>query len=62
MQVTDEHGKREEGAGGRIDENDRTLLVVPLPALAPGRYTVRWRVLSVDTHVTEGDYHFDVSR
>ena len=23
---------------------------------------VRWRVLSVDTHVTEGDYSFDVTR
>jgi copper resistance protein C len=26
----------------------------------PGVYTVRWRVLSVDTHTTEGDFTFRV--
>jgi methionine-rich copper-binding protein CopC len=35
---------------------------VSVPQLAPGRYQVKWRVLSVDTHVTEGDYSFDVAR
>jgi hypothetical protein len=29
----------------------------PTPA---GTYKVRWRVLSVDTHVTEGDFSFQV--
>jgi methionine-rich copper-binding protein CopC len=29
----------------------------PTPA---GTYEVRWRVLSVDTHVTEGDFSFQV--
>jgi methionine-rich copper-binding protein CopC len=33
-----------------------------VPQLAPGRYQVKWRVLSVDTHVSEGDYSFDVAR
>ncbi len=28
--------------------------------LAPGRYTVKWRALSVDTHVTGGDFSFEV--
>jgi len=28
--------------------------------LAPGRYTVRWKVLSVDTHRTEGSFSFEV--
>lgn len=26
----------------------------------PGTYVVRWRALSVDTHVTEGDFSFQV--
>ena len=26
----------------------------------PGTYVVRWRALSVDTHVTEGDFSFRV--
>jgi len=30
-------------------------------ALAPGTYKVTWRVLSVDAHVTEGDFTFDVA-
>jgi methionine-rich copper-binding protein CopC len=29
----------------------------PVPA---GRYTVRWRVMSVDSHMTEGDFTFQV--
>jgi copper resistance protein C len=30
-------------------------------ALKPGGYTVTWHVLSVDTHRTEGTYHFTVT-
>lgn len=29
--------------------------------LRPGGYTVTWHVLSVDTHRTEGTYHFTVT-
>jgi hypothetical protein len=36
------------------------LLRVSLPKLVPGTYRVTWRVLSVDTHVTEGDFTFAV--
>jgi methionine-rich copper-binding protein CopC len=39
--------------------NDRQL-VLPLPSLAPGRYRVRWHVVSVDTHRTDGEYSFTV--
>ena len=39
---------------------DRTQLRVPLKALSPGTYKVIWRVLSVDTHRTEGDFTFRV--
>jgi copper resistance protein C len=42
-------------------ENDRQL-VLRLPPLAPGRYRVRWHVVSVDTHRTEGEYNFTVAR
>ena len=40
---------------------DRTLLRVSVRPLSPGTYRVVWRVLSVDTHVTEGDFTFDVT-
>jgi methionine-rich copper-binding protein CopC len=34
---------------------------VSVPPLVPGHYRVVWRVLSVDTHVSEGDFAFDVA-
>jgi methionine-rich copper-binding protein CopC len=39
---------------------DKMELVMRLPLLAPGRYKVRWHVVSVDTHRTEGDYSFEI--
>jgi hypothetical protein len=40
---------------------DRQSLVVDLRGpTPPGRYTVRWRVVSVDTHMTQGDFAFTV--
>ena len=44
-----------------MDAATPALLQVPLKPLAPGTYRVKWRVLSVDTHVTEGDFIFRVS-
>ncbi|HEX7271950.1 MAG TPA: copper resistance protein CopC [Casimicrobiaceae bacterium] len=60
-QVVDSAGKRVDAADARINPQDPTLLQVSLPQLPPGRYRVTWRVLSVDTHVTEGDFTFDVT-
>jgi copper resistance protein C len=42
------------------DPGDDKQLVLTVPPLAPGRYRVRWHVVSVDTHRTEGDYTFTV--
>ena len=39
---------------------DGTVLHVPLQSLSPGTYTVNWRVLSVDTHRTQGSFTFTV--
>jgi methionine-rich copper-binding protein CopC len=41
------------------DPSDQTQLIAPIVgALAPGRYEVRWDVLSVDTHRTNGHFPF----
>ncbi|HEY2618554.1 MAG TPA: copper resistance protein CopC [Acetobacteraceae bacterium] len=40
--------------------NDRRL-IIDLPKLPPGIYTVIWHATSVDTHKTEGSYHFTVT-
>ena len=61
-QVLDASGKRVDQGDARVDGSDPTLITVSVPPLAPGRYKVTWRVLSVDTHATEGDYSFDVAR
>jgi methionine-rich copper-binding protein CopC len=43
-----------------VDSRDRKLLRVPVKVLPPGTYTVRWHVLSVDTHTTDGSFTFHV--
>src|SRR5919198_376582 len=61
VQVVNEAGARVDRADGAVDPSDRTLLRTTLVPLSPGRYTVIWRVVSVDTHVTEGDFAFRVA-
>ena len=51
-------------SGQRVDEGkpliEGKVMHVPLRADQPGTYRVKWRVLSVDTHTTEGDFSFKV--
>jgi len=61
VQVSDANGKRVDKADSRVDPADPTVLVVTLPRLAPGMYRVTWRVLSIDSHVTEGDFRFEIA-
>jgi methionine-rich copper-binding protein CopC len=58
--VLDAAGKRVDKADTRVDSADPSLLRVSLESLAPGVYKVIWRAVSVDTHVTEGDFVFRV--
>jgi methionine-rich copper-binding protein CopC len=44
-----------------VDSADPTIVATTVSSLAPGIYRVVWRVVSVDTHVTEGDFTFEVS-
>ena len=60
VQVQDRDGRRVDKQDKNVDPANPMLLQVTLPQLAPGRYRVVWRALSVDTHVTEGDFTFDV--
>lgn len=58
--VLDAHGKQVDRQDPSVDPHDRRLLRVSLPTLAPGTYRVAWRVRS-HTHVTAGDFTFDVA-
>ncbi len=61
VQVLDASGKQVDKQDAQVDPDKRDLLTVSVPPLAPGTYKVIWRVLSVDTHVTEGDHIFKVA-
>jgi methionine-rich copper-binding protein CopC len=41
--------------------DDNRQLVIPLPTLSPGKYRVRYRVLSVDGHLVDWGYEFTVA-
>lgn len=61
VRVVNDDGERIDRGNSQVDPSDLTLLRVSLPPLPPGAYKVIWRVLSVDTHVTEGDFTFRVA-
>lgn len=60
VRVLSSNGERVDDGDARIDATDARMFSVSLRKLSPGTYRVRWRVLSVDTHVVEGDFTFDV--
>jgi copper resistance protein C len=60
VRVEDGQGARVDRDDSRVDRSNPLLLRVTLPPLAPGTYTVIWRVLSVDSHTTEGRFTFRV--
>ncbi|HET7547687.1 MAG TPA: copper resistance CopC family protein [Usitatibacter sp.] len=60
VQVLDAKGQEVDRKDGAVDSKDSTMMHASLPPLAPGKYRVQWRVLSADTHVTKGDFSFEV--
>lgn len=43
-----------------LTPDDPKSIVLPLPELSPGKYSVKFRVLSVDGHVVESSFDFTV--
>ena len=62
IQVFDASGKEVDKRDLHLDRSDHALLHVSLPQLGAGTYKVVWRVVSVDTHMTNGDFTFRVVR
>ena len=58
VELERDDGAKVETGPVRYPAPDR--LELPLPSLPPGEYTVRWAVVSVDTHPTEGRFTFTV--
>ena len=57
VRVTDAKGRRVDKGDVHVEG---PLMQVSLATLGPGDYKVTWRVVSKDTHVTEGDFAFHV--
>ena len=62
IEVFDSSGQQVDKRNVQADKSDAILLSVSLRPLQPGKYKVVWRVVSVDTHVTTGDFSFEVTR
>ena len=58
--VTNEAGTQVDLRDVVVSAEDPRRLAVSLPVLVPGRYTVSFRVLSVDGHVVESRLTFTV--
>jgi len=61
VKVLDGSGKQVDRKDKQVDPIDPSQIKVTVLPLATGTYRVFWRVLSVDTHVTEGDFTFEVA-
>jgi len=60
IEVSDAQGNEVDKKDTHLDSKDKSLLIVSLPSLPPGTYTVAWHVVSVDTHKTQGHFQFIV--
>ena len=63
VELQDQSGKKIATGTVATDPKDQKQLIVPLQApLKAGTYTVKWAVVSVDTHRVNGTYSFKVDR
>jgi copper resistance protein C len=60
VEVSDSGGNRVDHGDAHADPANDKVLIVSLGDLRPGTYNVTWRVLSIDTHATEGRFTFRI--
>jgi copper resistance protein C len=60
IQVFDISGLEVDKHDAKIDQSNAALMTVSLPELKPGKYKIVWRAVSVDTHVTTGNFTFEL--
>jgi copper resistance protein C len=61
VSVWDASGQQVDLKDGAVDPGNSKVVTVSLPPLRPGRYTIRYRVLSVDGHIVESSFFFSVA-
>jgi methionine-rich copper-binding protein CopC len=60
IEIKDAAGKRVDDGKPHSEAGDAKRFSVGIGKLPPGLYTVDWHATSVDTHRTEGSFHFTV--
>ena len=60
IEVRSMNGAAVQAGKAVVDPKQRSHMRVPLKSLPPGTYKVIWRVLSVDTHRSQGNFTFRV--
>jgi len=60
VRVEDGKGARVDRDDSHVDRSNPLLMRVTLTPLDRGTYTVVWRVLSVDSHITQGRFKFRI--
>ena len=58
--VRDAKGERVDKNDAHVDPRNAKRFIVGVRTLGPGTYLVVWQVTSVDTHKTDGSYHFTI--
>jgi methionine-rich copper-binding protein CopC len=61
IQVFDGQGTEVDKRDTKVDPKNGQILLVSLPAIKTGKYRVTWRAVSVDTHVTNGSFEFEIT-
>jgi hypothetical protein len=54
-------GEKEAKSIQALPKDAATVLAVPIEPLAPGKYTVAWRVMGGDNHLMSGTVNFTVA-
>jgi len=60
--VTDNNGKSVTTDNAIVDSTNNKRLTLALPVLTPGKYTVSYKVLSLDGHVVKSTYTFRIKQ
>ncbi len=60
LAVIDSKGKRVDNKDVQQETFDQSHLYATVPTLPPDTYTVRYRVVSIDTHIVTGKYQFTI--
>lgn len=60
LAVIDSAGKRVDNKDIEQETFDQSHLYITVPQLPPGTYNVRYRVVSLDTHIVTGKFKFTI--